>query len=336
MKAILGELQRTFATRVIVGMCMVLGVAMALSLGNTVYAGDCVAGTEPGGLKQEMGISPIQENPAAVIEYWTDDRMKTAEQGSGMPSAPPPERPLLPGADHSGYVPMTTPYTANAISRINGVLFYEQPSKPVHCSASVIISRSQSLVLTAAHCVHDRPAGWSKCMLFVPAYNGAKGGERVPLGKWPVKQAFIPHLGAQHTYEDDVAVLSIYPRTDPIGRRQTVEQAVGHAFQPLVTQDGSLSGLRLFGYPGVWWASDAPYHGEQRHCFSPAIPYRQTKALTLEHCSAQDGNSGGPLVVGAHAPWYVVGVLHGEQAYSRLLPSTFTPIYEAADQAASR
>jgi hypothetical protein len=166
-------------------------------------------------------------------------------------------------------------------------------------------------------------------MLFVPAYNGSViDRETVPLGKWVVKQAFIPALGAGFTSEDDVAVLAIYPH---IGPDHTVEQAVGGGFKTLVTEDGSFSLVELVGYPGTY----SDHKGEQRYCVSPAIPapQQETTALTLRHCSAVSGNSGGPILIsrGLTEP-HVVGVVHSYTEYSRLLPSTFQPIYEAADE----
>lgn len=338
MKAILGKLQGKFAARAIVGMCMAFGVTVAFSPDNTAYAQTGVDRTSAGSRGDEFVASPIQEDPRAIEEYWTYERMKAAERAEGT-AVPTPEKPILPGADQSGYVPMPTPYTSYAASRKNGMLFFRVPGgRDEHCSASVITSSSQSLVLTAAHCAHKSDGGWREMMVFVPAYNGsASGGERAPYGKWPVKQAFIPHLNADSTRGDDIAVLSVYVRTTPVGLSRTIEEVVGGGFEPLMTEDGSFESVQLVGYPGNWVPGDGPYDGEQRRCESPAIPYEQSNQLTLTHCASQSGNSGGPLLL-ERPPFetQVVGVVHFTFEYSRLLPQTFLPIYRAANDAASR
>ena len=311
--------------------------AATLLSGHHAYAKD---GVNAQARQHERRIveSPIEEDPESVLEFWSDARMDDAWNGStGFPGSPVEAPPLLPGADSSGYITMPIPYADHRLSRMTGILFYRERVGDryalANCSASVVTSHSKSLIVTAAHCVEFRGA-WRDKMLFVPAYDGtASDGRRAPLGKWPVRQAFIPYEHAGATTGDDVAVARLYPERPPIGPGLPVEIRTGGGLVPLTSESGDLARVKILGYPNLWRAGDPPYRGEQRRCDSPARADTQTTALTAPYCAAQNGNSGGPLVVepGDALPPEVVGVVHNTATHARLKRSTFGAIYNAAD-----
>lgn len=326
MNAMSGTCKGKRTARVGSWVAIASGVAMAFFMCGSVHAANHVHK-----IGDPIGISDPQD-PNAVLNYWTDEHIESALiPGFGMPGVPR-QPPLLPGADQAGYVLMPEPYAEHETSRINGILFFRRPDgSDAHCSASVVASHSRSLVLTAAHCVQSGD-GWNQMMMFVPAYNGGDPmQEQAPLGRWPLRQAFVPGSYRQKV-EGDVAVVSIYPRAG-----QLLQDVVGDAFEPLETDSSAFfDSADLYGYPGVANIGDGPYHGEQRHCRSSAVPGNPDSVLTLPHCAAMDGNSGGPVVVEAPGlAGLVIGVVNEAGTYPRLLHEIFRPIYEAADEAAN-
>lgn len=281
---------------------------------------------------------PIEENPEAVLSFWTDGRMDDAWPSQNSADPPLLEPPLLVGADQSGYIRMPEPYIAHRLSRMTGILFYREAviGTVAHCSASVVHSRSGSLIVTAAHCVTTSAENtWREMMLFIPAYNGqAVGNARAPLGKWPVRQVFIPYQRAGVVTGDDVAVGRLYAKVAPVGPGLTVEEAVGGGFIPRITESGDITPrVSVLGYPAAWLPGDGPYLEYQRRCDSPAYALVETTALQASYCAPQGGNSGGPLVLDEAplVPPEVIGVVQSSRAQSRLKGETFAPIYRAAD-----
>ncbi|GLQ47959.1 hypothetical protein GCM10007862_30100 [Dyella lipolytica] len=334
MKRICSKFWNKLGVRTIGWTCVALGMATAFHSAHA-QQGPNGEGVTNNRMDAPIEASPIQENPSDIIEFWDEGKMKLAETSEGMPWRPL-EKPF--GGDQSGYVVMPEPYTEHALSKVNGMLFYrESAGKLAHCSASVILSRSKSLVLTAAHCVQAY-ARWKEMMVFVPAYNGAaEGAGRAPYGKWPVKQAFIPYLSAgEHEVDNDVAVLSIYPSMPFTKGSYPIEQVVGGGLAPLMTDSGDFKAVEVIGYPGAWIPGDGPYNGEQRRCVGHATDSPHGVGLFVPMCATQSGNSGGPLVLNHGGPLSpeVIGVVHNGHNYARLRPTTFGVIYPEADNAA--
>ncbi|MGC1546918.1 MAG: hypothetical protein WA777_00155, partial [Rhodanobacter sp.] len=242
--------------------------------------------------------------------------------------------------DDFGYFPVAPPdgnfnnYVINPLTRINGVLFFEEPGGTLaHCSASVIRSQSRSVVLTAAHCVYNSD-GWRHMLMFVPAYKGdVPESQRAPLGKWVVKRSFIPHYNA-HNDEDDVAVARVYP-VEEKGTTLLLQDVVGDGLVPRLNEIGEAFPLvDVYGYPGTGVTNDKV--GQQWHCLSRGIDnpdFELAPWLLLPQCSPQSGNSGGPSILNYMdgRPSEVVAVLHNFGLQSRLTAASFSGIFAAAD-----
>lgn len=272
--------------------------------------------------------SPVQDR-ATVLGYWTDDLMKQAEIADGMEQSP--GEVITENGDLLGYAPVPMPYVNSKMARVNGVLFIRQPDgSHGHCSASVINSDSKSLIVTAAHCVMGTENKWKELMMFVPAYNGsAKEGERTPLGRWPVKQAFVPSSVPEgQTIDNDIAVARLYLLlpAQPIGPEESVEQKVGGGLKPKVNESGLFGVTRIVGYPGI-----DRYSGMQQLCDSFTSVVEGTTGLGAKNCCAFSGNSGGPIVLSSSQELEVVAVVHNNVSHARLRESTFNPVYQAAD-----
>lgn len=116
--------------------------------------------------------------------------------------------------------PPGTP-TARSFSgtRTVGALFANGLDEDHGCTASVIASRTDDLVITAAHCLDGTGAGY----LFAPGYNHG----RTPYGAWPVVHAFLPPGWLQKQDPlDDVAILQV-ARKSIDGHSIGVQNVVG-------------------------------------------------------------------------------------------------------------
>lgn len=272
--------------------------------------------------------SPVQA-PQPVLDYWTAARMRAAEHISGANPSPVVE-PVLPGGDENGYATIPRPYKVNSHARVTGALFYHDNAhgQDTHCSASVIATRSQSVIITAAHCIlaATLPSGqaWASHLAFVPAYDGAgvkSLEEQAPYGVWPVMQAFVTQANAAYPIRVidaryDLATARVYPRAGT-----TLQQAVGGAFEPLLTSDQTFAQAQLSGYPS------GPYDGgSQRYCQTRLAIDIYSGGLVTPNCGVVSGNSGGPVTVGRQ----IVGVVHG-QDQTRLLGNSYPSLVRAAD-----
>jgi len=111
------------------------------------------------------------------------------------------------------------PGAARALAASVGPLFGSGTGKPHGCTASVISSPHQNLILTAAHCV----SGTGDGLLFSPGYlRGAS-----PYGIWRVVQAYVdPAWQAARDPSYDYAVLQVADQVRT-GRHVGVEAVTG-------------------------------------------------------------------------------------------------------------
>jgi hypothetical protein len=306
-----------------------------------------IAGTTAGGssnrsisTQEVISSPPCREDPVdcrqKIIDFWELEKMEAA-----WPPGQPdfldhfPIDPVLdPNADTSGYTLVSAPYTAHPLSRITGILFFhlasEGPDSGLHhCSASVIQSSSQNLILTAAHCVYDLQAHqWNDMLMFVPAFDGTQS---VPREKWPIRLAFIPRENAPGSPAADIAVARVYSL--PSGH--TLETEVGGALRPRETGTERFPMVRDIGYPSKANLGDGPYlYAQQRECDSDTREGEVFSNLVLLNCAPQQGNSGGPIIVTYTHPIEVVAVFaktDPREGQPRLLHATFGLIYKIAD-----
>jgi len=175
----------------------------------------------------------------AATKFWTPARMRVASplalpQQAGSPdySAPRPKPRALPQSSRldlsntlapsaprgggkvqigdrppfqSGEVPLgqQTTYPTST----NGRMFGKLPGIGLYsCSGTVVSSKSQSVVLTAGHCVFDQGAGFAKRVIFVPAYHDRDR----PFGTWSA-QRLVATKGWQRVtnYNYDYAALAL-------------------------------------------------------------------------------------------------------------------------------
>jgi V8-like Glu-specific endopeptidase len=180
--------------------------------------------------------------------------------------------------------------------RTNGRIFGFDPREGAYsCSGTAISTPSQSIVLTAGHCVQEGGVT-GRDLVFVPAYDHGKR----PFGTFVAETAYEMAQWRTHENPDfDVAALRVAPDrfgylTEAVGGRGW---AVGRSRE---------SSFQIYGYPA------AALRGEElRSCHShglgvDALTYRFLGPPTMPgSCDMAGGSSGGAWIVDGE---YVNGV----------------------------
>ena len=184
----------------------------------------------------------------AAAAFWTPARMadatalqagQAASQGTSVKApriGPPPGTP-----------------TASAFRGVPtvGALFYTTGSGARFCTASVVDSAHQDLVVTAAHCVYG--SGYATNIEFVPGYHD---GHR-PHGTWPVQAVVVARAWQQrHDPDLDFAFLTV---VDPGHPARRIQHVTGGLW--LGIGRGYAHWMRLIGYND---AIDNPVKCESR------------------------------------------------------------------------
>lgn len=201
----------------------------------------------------------------------------------------PQHRVLTPGGDRLGYTPVIRPYTRE--QRLTGVVMSRDPvtGEAVMCAGAVIGSRSRSLVLTAAHCLHDNGRPLAQ-VAFLPGFDRG----RAPLGVWPAVHTWVPARWRRQPYSTDLLPYDV-GLVGVIGRGGPLEAVTGPGLDTLRTARGtSLDGVELLGYP-----AGRRYPGTRLHrCLGDAdeAVTRGPGLLVTRNCHAPAGGSGGPAL----------------------------------------
>jgi hypothetical protein len=251
--------------------------------------------------------------------FWTPARMAAAvaAQETGAPgrsgAAGPPAG--TPTADPFGGVPTV------------GALFYTTGSVAHFCTASVVDSTHEDLVVTAAHCVYAN--GYATNIEFVPGYyDGAR-----PHGTWLVQAVVVATAWRRaHDPDLDIAFLTV--------------AAAGHPGWKIQRATGGLRfgvglGYRhwtgLIGYDNA--VEDPVWCAAHSHEFRPG--------QMVFYCHGyRDGTSGGPWVIGltSRGTGTLYGVIGGYQqggsyewaSYSPALGAAALALYRQAEATAAR
>jgi V8-like Glu-specific endopeptidase len=167
------------------------GLTVAASAATIVGAGLASATTSPGfssstppaNVAVEHAVSSAAQSTAQ--EFWTPSRMTSA-----TPSAFGPGKMPQSAAGSNAARAASAPSGIPSATRFNGVptvgaLFYTTGSAKHFCTASVVTSSSKNVILTAAHCVHNK--SYASNVEFVPGYHS---GLR-PYGAWAVKKIVV-------------------------------------------------------------------------------------------------------------------------------------------------
>jgi V8-like Glu-specific endopeptidase len=195
---------------------------------------------------------------------------------------------------HKGITRTASPNPQNGLV---GALFTSNASGDHFCTASVVDSAGQNLIVTAAHCVYDPGVGQRGNLVFVPGYRGGEA----PNGVWPLAAITVDQSWASNGNPDlDVAFAIVQPQ----GGKQ-VQQVLGA--NRLGINTGYQQPVKLTGYPST---SDVPIT-----CVNQTAQQSSTQ-LRIACPDYTGGTSGSPWVTDFNPTTRtgtVVGVIGGYQ-----------------------
>jgi V8-like Glu-specific endopeptidase len=253
---------------------------------------------------------PPPSGASAAASYWDRSRLVDA-------------RPLWAGLQAAPLVSQSpTAHTAPAALRV-GALFEHDASGAHFCTASVVDSPGQDLLITAAHCISNGDgSGYKSDIVFIPDYNDGA----TPYGIWtPARLLVAPQWANSANPAYDVGFIVLQPHDG-----ENIEQILG------ANQFGSDTGyqyrVRVTGYP-----SSA---GTPITCVNWTSMESATQ-LEFDCDGYTGGTSGSPWVTGFDPRTHtgtIVGVIGGYQeggdtpsvSYSPYFGSGIYQLYEQA------
>ena len=252
---------------------------------------------------------PVEETPEEINQYWTEDRLRQA-----VPSTPQGGGEGLTASDlgldvqvqpdggpsnvASGVVNSSAGYAwskVGATGRTVGRLYYKFGNQNFVCSASVVTSRSKTLVATAAHCLWNTVrGGWATSVLFIPGDTAGKA----PYGRWAGARLYVPREFWRGAHENPTTKRSYgsgwaydhgFIRMKPLNGRniQSALGSLGISFSGLHSQ------VLVLGYPTA-----APFDGRTMRYCGIANMVRDSRTYTdwSLACRMTPGSSGGPWI----------------------------------------
>ncbi len=239
------------------------------------------------------GAFETNETPREVREFWTPERMASAIPGDALLAdnasvLPDPLGLGLGGAEARRTQTQKVQHPKSKPWRAHGKVFFTLGSVPYVCSGTSIKSRTESLVVTAGHCIYSEADGYAESFMFAPAYDGGEA----PFGEWTAKKLkATPQWEANEKINYDVGMATVSKLNgkklaDRVGKR-------GIAFNK-----GRNVRFDAIGYPaeGKYEPGDKMYH-----CDGPAQGTdngQGSPAPTRIDCDMTGGSSGGGWVVG--------------------------------------
>jgi V8-like Glu-specific endopeptidase len=206
-----------------------------------------------------------------------------------------------------------------------GALFTVKDGKPVHfCTAAVVQSPHEDLVITAAHCMQGRQLGSDSTVTFAPGYYDGN----FPYGQWLVRQEFVDSNWKKYQdANDDFAFLLVGRPGHRIQKHTGGERLAINVPLPREVQ--------VIGYPD----------GTQQpvKCTAPATRLHLKGYQQMEfNCGGfPNGTSGGPFLIKINrktGTGSVMGVIGGYQqggdtssvSYSALFQRNIEELFKQA------
>ncbi len=259
----------------------------------------------------------------ATRAFWTASRMEQATATNATATSAATGQ----GGARTARPPSGTP-TARPFGGVPtiGALFYTTGSSAHFCTASVVDSKRENLIMTAAHCVYS--TGYSVNIEFVPGYHDG----RKPYGTWLI-QAVVVAKGWRQRHDPglDFAFLTVVP----LGRSVWPIQRVTGGLQ-LGIDRGYTHPVKVIGY------NDAA--ADPVRCANHSVEFRSGQMVF--YCYGyRDGTSGGPWVIGftSRGTGTLFGVIGGYQdggdydwaSYSAAFGASALGLYRQAEATAA-
>lgn len=247
-------------------------------------------------------ITAVSLAAAAVVAVVT---------GAPAYAADPPAPPGTPTATATRGTPTVGPLFSGPVSGRHG------------CTASVIGSPGQNLLLTAAHCVSGTARGW----LFAPGYDDGA----TPYGVWTVTGAYVsPKWTQSQDPRYDYAVLTVAPRTVK-GRLTQLQQVTGSNTLGVAPPAGTV-------------ITDIAYNGGVGGgAVTCTVPVYYTDGYPGFNCHGYvGGSSGSPFLarLGRSSRYVVVGEIAGLHQggcyeYTSYSPAIQPDVYQLTQRAST-
>jgi|HubBroStandDraft_5_1064220.scaffolds.fasta_scaffold22712_1 V8-like Glu-specific endopeptidase len=189
------------------------------------------------------------------------------------------------------------------------------------CTASVVNSPGENLLITAAHCMAGRSLGPTTGVVFAPGYHDGK----FPHGKWTITATYVNSAWElHHNPNDDVAFL-VAGRLGTHIQRHTGAEILKINRPPQVVD--------VIGYPDST--------SEPITCTAPARSFDGGHQMVFDCDNYTNGTSGGPFLAHVNpktGDGWVIGVIGGYQeggdtpdiSYSPRFFSAIKDLYETA------
>ncbi|WP_109686972.1 trypsin-like serine peptidase [Branchiibius hedensis] len=201
---------------------------------------------------------------------------------------------VAPGAQvRAEAMPSNIPQShTTAPTKTVGALFAPNSGGQHTCTATVLASPTQDLVITAAHCLAGTGAGWT----FVPAYDKGKA----PYGVWHVTAAYVrPLWQSKQSPLADIAILRLAKQTRG-GHSVGIQQVTGGVRLATAAAPGTVT--TVTAYNGG--SGDRPITCTQR-------VLRQSGYPMFECGGYVGGSSGSAFVTGSGQSARITGVIGG-------------------------
>jgi V8-like Glu-specific endopeptidase len=253
---------------------------------------------------------PPRSAASGAASYWDRSRLVDARPlSAGLHAAPPASQ--SPAAQ-----------TAPAALRV-GALFEHDASGAHFCTASVVASPGEDLLITAAHCISNGDgSGYKSDIVFIPGYHDGAA----PYGIWtPARLLVAPQWANSADPAFDVGFIVLQPHDG-----ENIQQVLGA--NQLGYDTGYQYRVRVTGYPS---SADAPIT-----CVNWTSMESATQ-LEFDCDGYTGGTSGSPWVTGFDPrtrTGTIVGVIGGYQeggdtpsvSYSPYFGSGIYQLYEQA------
>lgn len=207
--------------------------------------------------------------------YWTPERMEKADLNSAESS-------LDSLTTYSASKPEKQDYVPKTIGRL---YFTNARGEDRVCSASVVNSRTQNIIITAAHCVYTRNTGWNKNIVFIPAYDNGSA----PFGKWrSVGKVASSAFTKNNMNKYDYAFVKLANENG-----KTVQETVG-GNAVAIDQGFEHSGVTFWGYPSIM---NGKTNRSIWKCAGETTRRAPKSDDAVMECGLAGGASGGPWFI---------------------------------------
>jgi V8-like Glu-specific endopeptidase len=204
-----------------------------------------------------------------------------------------------------------------------GALFTETDGKlgSHFCSASVVASPAENLLITAAHCIYGKAITPLGRIVFAPGYHNG----RFPHGLWVIRAVYVDTAWAEHQNPNDDVAFLVAGRAGTRIQRHTGAETLAVDRPPQIAE--------VIGYPN---ATSWPIK-----CTAPAASFDHGHQLVFDCDDYTNGTSGGPFLAHVNASTgegLVIGVIGGYQeggdtpdvSYSPRFYSSIRALYDTA------